>query len=250
MGSCSPRSNNDRGNDVTDLSNKTAIVTGAVGNLGRAVANAFGAAGAKLVLIDRSQDRLEQAFGPGGDHLLCGGIDLTAEDSVQGMVASALERFGRIDALVNTVGGFRGGKTVDEEELSTWDMMMTVNVRTTLLTCRAVVPAMLEQGGGSIVNVSAGAALSAPTGLAAYSASKAAVLRLTESLSKETKARGVRVNAILPGTIDTPQNREVMPDADPSKWVKPEEIADVIAFLASDAARVVTGVALPVSGRG
>lgn len=238
---------------MTDLSNKTAIIAGAVGNLGRAVAQAFGAAGAKLVLVDRSQDRLEQTFGATGsdpDRLLCGGVDLTAEDSVGGMVAAALGRFGRVDALVNTVGGFRGGKTVDEEDLSTWDMMMTVNLRTTLLTCRAVVPTMVDRGGGSIVNVSAGAARSGPAGLAAYSASKAAVLRLTESLSKETKTRGVRVNAILPGTIDTPQNRQAMPDADPSAWVKPEEIADVIAFLASDAARAVTGVALPVLGRG
>ena len=237
---------------MTDLLNKIAIITGAVGNLGAAVAHTFGAAGAKLVLIDRSQDRLEEAFGGTGsdsDRLLCGGVDLSAEDSVQSMITSARERFGRIDALVNTVGGFRGGKTVYEEELSTWDMMMTVNLRTTLLTCRAVVPAMLSQGGGAIVNVSARAALSAPAGLAAYSASKASILRLTESLSDEVKAAGIRVNAVLPGTIDTPQNRQAMPEADPTTWVKPEEIAEVIAFLVSDAARAVTGVALPVAGR-
>lgn len=233
---------------MIDLSNKVAVITGAVGNLGRAVGAAFRASGAKTVLVDRSLDRLEQAYGSAPDRLLVGGVDLTSHESVEDAVRQALERFGRIDALVNTVGGFRGGKTVDEEDLSTWDTMMTVNLRTTLLTCRAVLPTMVDQGGGSIVNVSAGAALSAPAGLAAYSASKAAVLRLTESLSNEFEPRGVRVNAILPGTIDTPQNRQAMPDADPSAWVKPEEIADVIAFLASDAARAVTGVALPVSG--
>lgn len=235
---------------MTDLSNKIAIVTGAVGNLGMAVAGALGTAGAKTVLVDRSQDRLTQAFAEDPDRYLAGGIDLTSEESVGALVASALERFGRIDALINTVGGFRGGAPAHEEALATWDMMMTVNLRTTLLTCRAVMPAMLGQGGGSIVNVSAGAALSGPAGLAAYSASKAAVLRLTESLSNEVKAAGVRVNAVLPGTIDTPQNRQAMPDADPSAWVKPEEIAAVVAFLVSDAARAVTGVALPVSGRG
>ena len=235
---------------MTDLSNNVAIITGAVGNLGTAVANAFGAAGAQTVLVDRSQDRLTQAFGEDANRYLLGGVDLTLEESVQALVASALERFGRVDALINTVGGFRGGKAVHEEDLANWDMMMTVNLRTVVLTCRAVIPAMLNRESGAIVNVSAGAALSGPAGLAAYSASKAAVLRLTESLSNEVKAHGVRVNAILPGTIDTPQNREAMPTADPSTWVKPEEIADVILFLASDAAWAVTGASLPVFARG
>ena len=235
---------------MTDVTNKVAIITGAVGNLGSAVATVLAAGGAKMVLVDRSQERLEQAFETVPETLLAGGVDLTSEESVQAMVASALERFGRIDALVNTVGGFRGGKAVQEEELSTWDMMLSVNLRTTLLTCRAVVPTLLEQGSGSIVNVSSAAGLSGPAGLAAYSASKAAVLRLTESLSSEVKAAGIRVNAVLPSTIDTPQNRQAMPDADTSTWVKPVEIAEVIAFLVSDASRAVTGVALPVYGRG
>ena len=234
---------------MTDLSNKTAIITGAVGNLGTAVAAVFEAAGARTVLVDRSPDRLARAFAEDPDRCLVGGIDLTSEESVRTLVDTALDRFGRIDALVNTVGGFRGGKSVQDEALATWDLMMSVNLRTTLLTCRAVVPAMLGQGSGAIVNISAGVARSGPAGLAAYSASKAAVLRLTESLSHEVKARGVRVNAVLPGVIDTPQNREAMPAADPSAWVKPVEVAEVIAFLVSDAARAVTGVALPVLGR-
>ena len=235
---------------MTDLSNKVAVITGAVGNLGRAVAAVFGASGAKTVLVDRSLDRLETAYESASDQLLAGGVDLSSEESVASVVNRALEQFGRIDAVVNTVGGFRGGKAVSEEDLSTWDLMMAANLRTTLLMCRAVAPVMLRQEQGSIVNVSAAAALSGPARLAAYSASKAAVLRLTESLASEVKAAGVRVNAVLPGTIDTPQNREAMPRADTSTWVKPQEIAEVIAFLASDAARAVTGVALPVSGRG
>lgn len=234
------------------LNGRVAIVTGAAGNLGRATAEAMRAAGAKMVLVDASHEHLQQAY-PGAaqdsDRLLCGGVDLTDEQSARAMVAAARERFGRIDVLVNTVGGFRGGRTVDEEALATWDLMMAINVRTTLLACRAVLPEFHAQGSGAIVNIAAGAALSAPTGLAAYSASKSAVIRLTEALAAEGKTRGVRANAVLPGTIDTPQNRAAMPDADTSKWVAPDAIADVIVFLASDAARAVTGVALPVFGR-
>jgi NAD(P)-dependent dehydrogenase (short-subunit alcohol dehydrogenase family) len=170
---------------IMDLANKTAMITGAVGNLGTAVSTCLKAAGAKTIVVDRSQERLEQIYKSGPECLLAGNADLTSEESVGKVVASALKHFGRIDALINTVGGFRGGKAVHEEELSTWDMMMMVNLRTTVLMCRAVIPAMLANGAGSIVNVSAGAALSGPPGLAAYSASKAAVLRFTESLAAE-----------------------------------------------------------------
>jgi NAD(P)-dependent dehydrogenase (short-subunit alcohol dehydrogenase family) len=238
---------------VTTLTGNVAIITGAAGNLGQAIAAAFQSAGAKTVLADRSAETLQQVFGSAGtdpDRMLAGGVDLADEASARALAAAARARFGRIDVLVNTVGGFRGGKHVHEEELSTWDLMLTMNVRTTLLACRAVLPVMLEQGSGAIVNVGAGAALAGPAGLAAYSASKSAVLRLTESLAAEVKAKGLRVNAVLPSTIDTPQNRAAMPGADASKWVPPDAIADVIMFLASDAARAVTGVALPVFGRG
>ncbi|MGB8434217.1 MAG: SDR family NAD(P)-dependent oxidoreductase [Burkholderiales bacterium] len=233
------------------LDGRVAIVTGAAGNLGRATAEAMRAAGAKTVLVDGSQEHLQQAYPrtQDPDRLLHGGIDLTDEQGAQSIATAARNRFGRIDVLVNTVGGFRGGKAVHEEELATWDLMMAINVRTTLLACRAVLPDFHDQGSGAIVNIAAGAALSSPAGLAAYSASKSAVIRLTEALAAEGKARGIRVNAVLPGTIDTPQNRATMPNADTSKWVAPEAIADVIVFLASDAARAVTGVALPVFGR-
>jgi len=234
------------------LDARVAIVTGAAGNLGRATAAAMRAAGARTVLVDAREADLRAAH-PGAakdaDQLLCGDADLTDEKSAGAIVATARERFGRIDVLVNTVGGFRGGKAVQEEDLATWDFMMAINLRTTLLACRAVLPGFLAQGGGAIVNVAAGAALATPAGLAAYSASKSAVIRLTEALAAEGKARGVRANAVLPSTIDTPQNRAAMPKADSSKWVAPEAIADVIVFLASDAARAVTGVALPVFGR-
>lgn len=235
---------------MSTLANRVAIVTGAAGNLGRATAAAMQAAGAKAVLIDTSAEQLRQAYAEAPDRMLCGGIDLTDEQGAQAVIAAARDRFGRIDVLVNIVGGFRGGKTVHEEALATWDLMMAVNVRTTLLACRAVLPDFHRQGGGAIINIAAGAALSTPAGLAAYSASKSAVIRLTEAIAAEGKAQGVRANAVLPGTIDTPQNRAAMPNADTSKWVAPEAIADVIVFLASDAARAVSGVALPVFGRG
>ena len=234
------------------LDERVVIVTGAAGNLGRATAAAMRAAGARTVLVDAREADLRKAHpAAAGDpaQLLCGDVDLTDEKSAGAIVAKARERFDRIDVLVNTVGGFRGGKTVQEEDLATWDFMMAINLRTTLLTCRAVLPGFLDQGSGAIVNVAAGAALSTPAGLAAYSASKSAVIRLTEALAAEGKAHGVRANAVLPSTIDTPQNRAAMPKADFSKWVAPEAIADVIVFLASDAARAVTGVALPVFGR-
>ncbi|MCL4799710.1 MAG: SDR family NAD(P)-dependent oxidoreductase [Burkholderiales bacterium] len=237
---------------MSALADKVVIVTGAAGNLGQAVARAAHAAGAKTVLVDQSAEQLQQVYGgtgPDASRMISGGVDLADEGSARALAASVRARFGRIDVLVNTVGGFRGGKHVHEEELATWDLMMTVNLRTALLACRAVIPLMLEQGAGAIVNVGAGAALAAPAGLAAYSAAKSAVLRLTESLAAEVKAKGLRVNAVLPSTIDTPQNRAAMPDADTSKWVPPDAIADVIVFLASDAARAVNGVALPVFGR-
>lgn len=232
---------------MTDLANQVVMITGAAGNLGAAVAAACQAAGAKTALIDRAQGRLERLYPPSPDRLLFGGVDLTAEDSVGEAVAAALDRFGRIDALAATVGGFRGGKTVEEEALATWDLMMAMNLRTAVLACRAVLPAMRAQGQGAIVTVAAGAALVGPPGLAAYAASKAALLRFTESLAEEVKLAGIRANAVLPAIIDTPQNRAAMPDADPSAWVAPAAIADAIVYLLSNAARAVSGVALPVA---
>jgi NAD(P)-dependent dehydrogenase (short-subunit alcohol dehydrogenase family) len=234
------------------LKNQVAIITGAVGNLGAATARVFQAAGAKTVLVDRSPDRLGAAFmdlAGSPDHLLAGGVDLADAASLNKLVAQTVARFGRVDALVNTVGAFRGGKPVPEADPADWDFLFNANVRTTLLSCRAVIPQMLRQKRGKIINVSSREGLEAHAGFAAYSASKSAVLRLTEALSAELKASGINVNCILPSVIDTPQNRAAMPGADFSKWVAPDALADVIAFLASDAARAVHGAALPVYGQ-
>jgi NAD(P)-dependent dehydrogenase (short-subunit alcohol dehydrogenase family) len=150
---------------------------------------------------------------------------------------------------VNTVGGWRGGKPVHEMDLADWDFLFGVNLRTTLLCCRMVTPHMLRQGYGKIVNVSSRDGLAGGAGYSAYSASKSAVLRLTESMAAELKNANINVNCIMPSTIDTPQNRKAMPNADFSKWVAPEAIADVILFLLSDASRAITGAAVPVFGK-
>src|SRR6266446_950718 len=237
---------------VNSVKDKVTIITGAVGNLGTATARLFQQAGAKTVLVDRSPDRVREAFkdiAESPDHLLAGGIDLSDAKSLSKLIEQTFAKFGRVDALVNTVGGYRGGKPVHESDLADWDFLFNVNVRTTLLCCRAVIPQMLKQQRGKIINVASRDSLSGSTGYAAYSASKSAVLRLTESLAAELKASNINVNCIMPGTIDTPQNRAAIPNGDFSKWVEPLAIAEVIAFLASDASRAVNGAAIPVYGK-
>jgi NAD(P)-dependent dehydrogenase (short-subunit alcohol dehydrogenase family) len=236
-----------------DFSGRVAIITGAVGNLGVATARAFQRAGARTVLVDRSRDRLGQTYADlagSREHLLAGGVDLTDAASVSRMVEAARERFGRLDVLVNTVGGFRGGKSVHEDDPENWDFLFAINVRTTLQCCRAVIPHLLRASQGKIVNVASRGALAGDGGFSAYSATKSAVVRLTESLADELKQAGINVNCVLPGTIDTPQNRQERPSADHGKWVEPTAVADVILFLASDAARAVNGAAVPVFGKG
>jgi len=238
---------------MNSLKDKIAIITGAGGNLGTATARAFQQAGAKTVLMDRSPDRLGSVFADiskSNDHLLAGGVNLSDPDSLSKLIEHTLTRFGRVDVLVNTVGAFRGGKPLHEADPADWDFLFNANVRTTLLCCRAVIRQMLKQKGGKIINVSSREGLEAHAGFAAYSASKSAVLRLTESLSAELKTSDINVNCIMPIVIDTPQNRAAMPKADFSTWVEPAAIADVIAFLASDASRAINGAALPVFGKG
>lgn len=237
---------------MSKLKDKIIIITGAVGNLGSAVAECVRAEGGRMVLVDRSDDRLPQAYGNlkrKDSHWLASGVNITDPKAVNDMAAEAYRRFGRIDGLVNSVGGFRGGKPVHEAELSEWDFLYDINVRTTLNACRAVIPYMLKSQSGRIVNVASRNAFQGSPNYAAYSATKAMVLRMSESMAGELKARGINVNCIVPGTIDTPQNREAMPKADFSTWVPPGDLAKVIVFLLSDDARSVTGTAVPVYGR-
>ena len=204
---------------------RTVVITGASGNLGRAVAAAF--SGDKLVLLDVKS-----------------GVDLLDQESVN----AAVKRLARVDVLCNIAGGFRMGSPVHETSDKDWNFLMDLNARTLLNMSRAVVPLMLKSGGGKIVNVGAFAAQKGVAQMGAYIASKSAVIRLTETMAAELRERGINVNCVLPTIIDTPENRAAMPDADPRKWVAPQALAEVIAFLCSDAARAIHGAALPVTG--
>ncbi len=170
------------------------------------------------------------------------------EGALDGVVAQAAELFGRVDILVNAVGGYRAGTPAHETPAQTWDLMLGLNLKSSVTAARAVVPVMLRRWYGRIVLVAARAAAAGAAGMSAYAASKAAVVRLAESMAAELKADGITVNCVIPGTLDTPQNRRDRPDADHTRWVAPEAVADVILFLASDGARAVTGAAVPVLG--
>ncbi len=236
---------------MTNNTKFVALITGAVGNVGQAVAATLRSTGARLVLVDRAEDRLAAAYPDlvgSPEHLLLTGVDVGSAESCATAAEKALARFGRIDILVNTVGAFRGGKPVHETDPSDWDAMFDANVKTTVNACRAVIPAMMRQRLGRIVNVASVAALRGDATVAAYCAAKTAVVRLTESLSAELRPHGINVNCVLPATLDTPQNRKAMPGAHAGTWAKLEELAAVIAFLVSHAAQAVHGVALPVIG--
>jgi NAD(P)-dependent dehydrogenase (short-subunit alcohol dehydrogenase family) len=220
---------------------------------GLATARTFQAAGARTVLVDRSPERVRETFADLADspnHFLAGGVDLSDAAALSRTVEATSTRFGRIDALVRTVGAWRSGKPVHEEDLANWDFLFNVNVRTTLLCRRAVIPQMLKQARGKIMNVASRDGLAGSAGYVLERTSKSAVLRLTESLAQELKGSNINVNCIMPGTIDTPQNRAASPNADFTKWVEPAAIAEVIQFLASDASRAINGAAVPVFGNG
>ena len=233
------------------LSGKVAVVTGAAGNLGRAVSQTFAAAGARVALVDRSEAALTsvQADLPEGAESAVFVVDLLQATAVAALADQIVQRLGGVDVLANIAGGFTMGSPLHETSDNDWDFMLDLNARSVFHTCRALVPAMLRRGGGRIINVSARAATGACANMIPYCASKAAVITLTQGLAAELKDAGINVNCVLPGTLDTPQNRAAMPDQDFDRWVPPAALADVIAFLASDAARCVTGAAIPVYGR-
>ena len=227
---------------------ETVLITGASGNLGRAVAAAFAARGANLALLDRNRAHLDAAFGGESERRMLVAADLLDAAAVDAAAASVAARFGRIDVLCNIAGGFRMGTPVHATPDADWNFLQDLNARTVLHTARAVVPRMLAAGRGRIVNVGAFAAQRGPADMGAYVAAKSAVIRLTESMAAELRDKGINVNCVLPTIIDTPENRKAMPEADPARWVAPDDLASVIAFLASDAARAIHGAAVPVTG--
>lgn len=234
-----------------DLQDQVVVITGAGGNLGQATAFAFFAAGARLALVDLKREPLREIFGakiPEEESYLPVAANLMDEASVADMRDEILGRFGRVDALINIAGGFAMGPEVADTPLKTWEFMLNLNARTAFLASRALLPHMAERNRGWIVNIGARAGLSGKANMAPYVISKSAVIRLTESMAAEYKEKGLNINCILPGTIDTPRNREENPDQDFSKWVAPEAIADVILFLCSNEARAINGASIPVYG--
>lgn len=219
------------------LSGKRIVITGAAGGLGRAVTAAVVAQGAIPLLVDLA---FPADFAPEQEKFA---FDLTDTQAT----AEQVKKMGAIDGLLNLAGGFHMGPSHDISDAG-WDAMFRINVQTLRSMVAAVVPGMVERGRGAIVNVGALGALQGQAQMGAYGASKSVVMRLTESLSAELRDQGINVNAVLPSIIDTPANRQAMPDADYSKWVSPADLANVICFLASDAARAIHGALVPVRG--
>ncbi len=230
-----------------NFANRTVIVTGAAGNLGKAVATAFAEQGANLVLVDLQRDSLAAAFGAENPQRVCAAANLLEMAGATSVAQTALARFGRIDVLCNIAGGFRMGEAVHETSDDNWNFLFDINTRTVLHAVRAVVPHMVAAGSGRIVNVGAFAAQKGVAQMGAYTASKSAVIRMTEAMAAELREKNINVNCVLPTIIDTPDNRAAMPKADPARWVAPADLANVIVFLASDAARAVHGAAVPVT---
>ena len=228
-----------------NLSGKVFILTGAFGALGQAVATSMIAHGARLALVGKRPDpRVEHPVGA----LVYAGVDLSQKDATGEVVEQVFERTGRIDGLVNLAGGFHREK-FENGALESWESMLRVNLLTAVVSCAAVLPYLLRSESGTIINIGSLSAIKATSGMGAYAASKAGVVKLTEALADELKERGITVNAILPNVIDTPRNRADMPSADFARWVSPKAVAEIIVFLASDLARAISGATLPVAGR-
>jgi NAD(P)-dependent dehydrogenase (short-subunit alcohol dehydrogenase family) len=234
-----------------NFSSKTVLVAGGTGGLGNAVSLAFLEEGARVVATYRKEEEyagLKKAAGAKAAALEGSLVDVTDERATAELIAGIVVRHGRLDTLVNTVGSYAGGVPLWELETEVFDTMLSLNLRSGYALARAVLPVMLKQRHGSIVNVAAKAGFDHGAGAAAYAASKAAAIALMDSLAADVKGTGVRVNSILPSIIDTAKNRKAMPNADFAAWPKPEKIAQVILFLCSDNAAVIHGAAVPVYG--
>jgi NAD(P)-dependent dehydrogenase (short-subunit alcohol dehydrogenase family) len=233
------------------LGGRIALVTGGTGVLGWAVARVLLDAGATVIAASRDAraDRVPELAGAADGRLSFVGADLTNEASVERLVHEIVAEHDRIDILMNTVGGYRAGEPVTELAADTWQAMLDLNLAATFFASKHAGRIMARQRSGRIVNVSSRAALTGRRNAAAYAVSKAAVITLTEVQAEELREAGVTVNAVLPSIIDTAANREAMPNADTSRWPRPEEIARVMAFLASDDAALISGAAIPVYGR-
>jgi len=230
------------------FADKTVIVTGAAGNLGCAVAKKFAEEGASVALFGHRLEKVEAvAKELSGNHAAFG-VDLTDREATKKAVAGVTEKLGPPAIVCAIAGGFDMGTPVHEVPAEDWQKMMDLNLGTLLSVLAAVTPGMIERGAGKIVTIGANGAKTGGKTMGPYAASKSAVMRVTESASAELKGHGINVNSVLPSIIDTPENRDAMPKADPDKWVTPESLAGVIAFLCSDDAKDIHGALVPVTG--
>ena len=233
------------------MNGKFALVAGGTGGLGKAVTLLFLKAGAKVAVTYVKEDELALLRNEASDYagsVTAYSVNVTDDASVQSAVNTLVANYGRIDVLVNTVGGYAGGLKLWETDPKVFSQMLDLNLRSGYLLARNVVPIMLKQKSGAIVNIAAKAAIDHAAGASAYAASKAAAVAMMDCLAEDLKGTGVRVNSVLPSIIDTPANRRAMPEANFAKWPKPEEIARVILFLCSDEARLIHGASIPVYG--
>lgn len=233
------------------FTNKVVLVAGGTGGLGRAVSLAFLREGAKVAVTFRAQEELDALRGAaasGASRLLGHNVDVTDLSAVSKTVQAIVAEQGRLDVLVNTVGGYKAGRKLWETDANVLDQMLSLNLRSGYTLASAIVPVLLKQGGGAIVNITAKAGFDAPAAAAGYAASKAAAIAMMNSLAADLKGTAVRVNTVVPSVIDTEPNRKAMPNADFSRWPKPDEIARVILFLCSDDAKVIRGASIPVYG--
>lgn len=235
-----------------DFNQSVIVVTGAAGNLGSAVVKKFLNVNAIVCGLDHRSGRVEKIFAgsPHGGLLHCfDGVDLTDRENMVNLAKRIADEVGPVEVVVNTVGGFTAGERVHEISADTWHRMMDLNVQSFLNTSAAFIPSMLEEKRGKVITIGSGASLKGSGKTGVYAAAKGALLRLTESMAAELKAHHIQVNCVLPGTIDTPENRQAMPDLSFDNWVTPEQIADAILFLSSSASDAITGAALPVTGK-
>ena len=231
------------------FSRQVVLVAGGTGGLGREVSAAFLAEGAAVIVTYRRQTEFDALSRAVGERISClegHSIDVTDEASVRQFIGAIVSKRGSLDVLVNAVGGYAAGRALWEVDAKVFDQMLSLNLFSGYVLCRASVPVMLGQGHGAIVNVASMAAINHAAASSAYAASKAAAVAMIDSLAADLKGTNVRANSILPSIIDTQANRNAMPDADPSKWPKPQDIARVILFLCSDDAKLVHGAAIPV----
>jgi NAD(P)-dependent dehydrogenase (short-subunit alcohol dehydrogenase family) len=232
-----------------DFSNKVVLITGGSGALGKSLTQRFVSSGATTIATYLNDEKIEELKGQNTINAELIKADVTREEQVVKLISTIVERFGHIDILVNSVGGYLGGKSVTDLEEHEWDLMMNLNLKSAFLISKHVIPVMKSSGhGGKIIHISSKTGLKSEGHDSAYAASKSGLIRLVESISQETKELGINVNCILPSVIDTEANRRAMPKADFSRWVKTDDLTNVVFFLCSQEAKVITGAAIPTYG--